>query len=231
MTILDKLDLGQRLDREQYNKRLEDEQRRLLQLRLHLGGQMGSGQRGPGLLVLFEGPDAAGKGGAIKAIVGHLDPRHCAVLNYAAPTREEKEHHFLWRFWREVPGLGEMVRGRFRGRIRRGRRVRRRFGEDAFVERQVAEHFVGRDMDEAERLSGGTELAPIGERRLEQREGAFDVGAEEHRGAVDRAVDVRFRGEMDDPVDLLATQDIEHLLLAADVFVVEAVIVCLRHGS
>jgi AMP-polyphosphate phosphotransferase len=109
MTILDNLDLGQRLDREQYNKRLEDEQRRLLQLRLHLGGQMGSGHRGPGLLVLFEGPDAAGKGGAIKAIVGHLDPRHCAVLNYAAPTREEKEHHFLWRFWKEVPGLGEMA--------------------------------------------------------------------------------------------------------------------------
>jgi AMP-polyphosphate phosphotransferase len=109
MTILDKLDLGQRLDREQYNKRLEDEQRRLLQLRLHLGGHLGTGHRGPGLLVVFEGPDAAGKGGAIKAIVGHLDPRHYNVLNYAAPTREEKEHHFLWRFWKEVPGLGEMA--------------------------------------------------------------------------------------------------------------------------
>lgn len=109
MTILDKLDLGQRLDREQYNKRLEDEQRRLLQLRLHLGGQMGAGQRGPGLLVVFEGPDAAGKGGAIKAIVGHLDPRHYTVLNYAAPSQREKAHHFLWRFWKEVPGLGEMA--------------------------------------------------------------------------------------------------------------------------
>jgi polyphosphate kinase 2 (PPK2 family) len=109
MTVLDKLDLGQRLDKDQYAKRLEEEQRRLLQLRLHLGGHLGAGQLGPGLLVLFEGPDAAGKGGAIKAIVGHLDPRHYDVLNYAAPTRVEKEHHFLWRFWKEVPGLGDMA--------------------------------------------------------------------------------------------------------------------------
>ncbi len=109
MPILDKLDLSLRLDREQYAKRLEDEQRRLLQLRLHLGGQMGDGTGGPGLLVVFEGPDAAGKGGAIKAIVGHLDPRHYDVINYAAPTKAEKRHHFLWRFYRELPGLGEMA--------------------------------------------------------------------------------------------------------------------------
>ncbi len=108
MTILDKLDLSLRLDREQYEKRLEDEQRRLLQLRLHLGGEMG-GRIGPGLLVLFEGPDAAGKGGAIKAIVGHLDPRHYTVVNYAAPTPREKRHHFLWRFYKELPGHGGMA--------------------------------------------------------------------------------------------------------------------------
>ncbi|MFM2071951.1 MAG: hypothetical protein RLZZ623_2214 [Actinomycetota bacterium] len=109
MPYLDKLDLTSRLDRDSYAKRLEDEQRRLLQLRLHLGGQMGGGDVGPGLLVVFEGPDAAGKGGAIKAIVGHLDPRHYNVINYAAPTLAEKRHHFLWRFYRELPGLGEMA--------------------------------------------------------------------------------------------------------------------------
>lgn len=109
MSYLDKLDLTARLDRDQYAKRLEDEQRRLLQLRLHLGGQMGNGDVGPGLLVVFEGPDAAGKGGAIKAIVGHLDPRQYDVINYAAPTASEKRHHFLWRFYRELPGLGEMA--------------------------------------------------------------------------------------------------------------------------
>ncbi|MCU1394491.1 MAG: hypothetical protein JWM34_2919 [Ilumatobacteraceae bacterium] len=108
MSRLDKLDMTLRLDRDAYDKRLLAGQRRLLQLRLHLEGQMGAATTGPGLLVLFEGPDAAGKGGAIKAIVGHLDPRHFEVVSYAAPTAIEKHHHFLWRFWKEIPGLGEM---------------------------------------------------------------------------------------------------------------------------
>ncbi len=109
MAILGKLDLTLRLDREQYEKRLAEEQRRLLQLRLHLGGEMGTFGPGPGLLVLFEGPDAAGKGGAIKVIVNHLDPRHYTVANFAAPTPREKRHHFLWRFYRDLPGLGGMA--------------------------------------------------------------------------------------------------------------------------
>jgi polyphosphate kinase 2 (PPK2 family) len=108
MTVLDTLDLTLRLDKEQYEKRLAEEQRRLLQLRLHLGGEMGD-RIGPGLLVLFEGPDAGGKGGAIKVIVNHLDPRHYTVVNYAAPTPREKRHHFLWRFYKELPGHGGMA--------------------------------------------------------------------------------------------------------------------------
>ncbi len=109
MAILTQLDLSQRLDRDQYYKRLEIEQRRLLQLRLHLGGHMGSGRIGPGLLIIFEGPDAAGKGGAIKVSVGHLDPRHYDVYSYSAPTLPEKQRHFLWRFWRDLPGVGGMA--------------------------------------------------------------------------------------------------------------------------
>jgi polyphosphate kinase 2 (PPK2 family) len=108
MAILNRLDMAQRLDRAEYERRLTAGQRRLLQLRLHLGGEMGSEAPGPGLLVLFEGMDAAGKGGAIKTIVGHLDPRHYTVVNYSAPTPSEKRHHFLWRFYREIPGLGGM---------------------------------------------------------------------------------------------------------------------------
>jgi AMP-polyphosphate phosphotransferase len=109
MTRLDKLDMAQRLDRDTYYKRLDAAQRRLHHLRLHLGGQMGSGQVGPGLLVIFEGPDAAGKGGAIKVIVGHLDPRHYEVVSYGAPTLGEKRHHFLWRFYTDLPGHGQMA--------------------------------------------------------------------------------------------------------------------------
>ncbi len=109
MGLLDKLDLSPRLDRDEYEKRLLAAQRRLLQLRLTLGGHMGPGTLGPGILVILEGPDAAGKGGAIKAMVSHLDPRHYSVVSYGAPTREEKDHHFLWRFYTELPGLGQMA--------------------------------------------------------------------------------------------------------------------------
>lgn len=109
MGILDKLDMSNRLDRDEYERRLAAGQRRLAQLRLHLGGLMGSGTLGPGLLVVMEGPDASGKGGAIKALVGHLDPRHYTVVSYAKPTTQEKNQHFLWRFYRELPGLGEMA--------------------------------------------------------------------------------------------------------------------------
>jgi len=109
MGVLDKLDMSKRLDRAEYERRLEQGQRRLLQLRLCLGGLMGGSGLGPGLLVVMEGPDASGKGGAIKALVGHLDPRHYRVVSYAKPTTQEKNHHFLWRFYRELPGLGEMA--------------------------------------------------------------------------------------------------------------------------
>jgi AMP-polyphosphate phosphotransferase len=109
MTILDHLDMTQRLDRAEYTSRLQAAQRRLLQLRLYLEGQVGAPTIGPGLLVVVEGPDAAGKGGAIKTFVGHLDPRHFNVYGFTAPTLAEKRHHFLWRFWRELPGLGEMT--------------------------------------------------------------------------------------------------------------------------
>lgn len=108
MGRLDALDLSQRLKREEYEQRVEVAQRRLLQLRLHLGGQLGSGEIGPGLLVILEGRDAGGKGGAIKRIVENLDPRHYTVKSFSAPTHDEKRHHFLWRFYRSLPGLGGM---------------------------------------------------------------------------------------------------------------------------
>jgi polyphosphate kinase 2 (PPK2 family) len=108
MGRLDTLDLSPRLGRKEYDQRLVALQRRWLQLRLHVGGQMGSGQLGPGLLIVFEGSDAAGKGGAIKRLVEPLDPRHYRVSTFAAPTFDEKRHPFLWRFYPYVPGHGGM---------------------------------------------------------------------------------------------------------------------------
>ena len=108
MGRLDQLDLSPRLHRKEYEQRLVAAQRRWSQLRLHLGGEMGTGELGPGLLVVFEGSDAAGKGGAIKRVVEPLDPRHYRVTSFAKPTADEKRHSFLWRFFPYVPGLGGM---------------------------------------------------------------------------------------------------------------------------
>ncbi|MGX6607561.1 polyphosphate kinase 2 family protein [Micromonosporaceae bacterium Da 78-11] len=89
--------------------RLEEAQERLLRLRLLLGGQIGDHQIGPPLCVVFEGWDASGKGGAIKRLVAPLDPRHVRVSQFAAPTYDEKRHHFLQRFWQVLPGWGGMA--------------------------------------------------------------------------------------------------------------------------
>ena len=105
---LDSLDLSQRLERKDYERRLTALQRRWLRLRLHVGGEAGTGDLGPGLLFVFEGSDAAGKGGAIKRLVDPLDPRHYHVTSFAKPTFDEKRHPFLWRFYPHVPGLGGM---------------------------------------------------------------------------------------------------------------------------
>lgn len=109
MGRLDKLDLSLKLSKEEEAERLEAAQIRLLQLRLDLGGQTGEQRIGPGVLILFEGWDASGKGGAIKRLVARLDPRHVRVAQFAAPSYDEKRHHWLWRFGPALPGLGGMA--------------------------------------------------------------------------------------------------------------------------
>jgi len=59
--------------------------------------------------VLFEGWDAAGKGGAIKRLVALLDPRHVHVAQFGAPDELARRHHFLWRFWPALPGRGSFA--------------------------------------------------------------------------------------------------------------------------
>jgi polyphosphate kinase 2 (PPK2 family) len=107
--LFDKFDLSGRLTDEEYTTRIYAAQRRLVELRLQIGGHLETPQIGPGVLVVFEGSDAGGKGGAIKRIVEPLDPRHYRVSTFAKPSFDEKRKHFLWRFWKEVPGLGGMA--------------------------------------------------------------------------------------------------------------------------
>ena len=114
MGRLDDLDLSLKLSREEEAKRLEAAQKRLLALRLLCGGLPVPGSRddhplGPPVLALFEGWDASGKGGAIRRLVTPLDPRHVRVVSYAAPTADEKRHHFLLRFSSALPGWGGMA--------------------------------------------------------------------------------------------------------------------------
>jgi polyphosphate kinase 2 (PPK2 family) len=109
VAALDELDLSLTLSRQEEAERLAAAQRRLLELRLVLGGLIGDQGLGPPLCVVFEGWDASGKGGAIKRLVAPLDPRHVRVKQFAAPTHDEKRHHWLWRFWPALPGWGGMA--------------------------------------------------------------------------------------------------------------------------
>jgi polyphosphate kinase 2 (PPK2 family) len=108
MSPLDHLDLSLKLSREEEAEQLAAAQERLLKLRLRLGAQTAP-ELGPPLCVLFEGWDASGKGGAIKRLVDHLDPRHVRVVQYAAPTADEKRHQYLLRFASALPGHGGMA--------------------------------------------------------------------------------------------------------------------------
>jgi AMP-polyphosphate phosphotransferase len=106
---LDEVDLTRKISGKEEEAGLEAGWRRLSQLRLTLGGQIGAKEIGPPVCVLFEGWDASGKGGAIKRLVGQVDPRHVRVRQFSAPDEIEKRHHFLWRFWPHLPGWGGMA--------------------------------------------------------------------------------------------------------------------------
>jgi polyphosphate kinase 2 (PPK2 family) len=102
-TILDQVDLSLTLEREDYEDQLERLQERLF--RLEHGLFLARVPAG----IVYEGWDAAGKGGNIRRLTRGLDPRGYEVVPVAAPTAEEKAHHFLWRFWRDLPKAGHIT--------------------------------------------------------------------------------------------------------------------------
>ncbi len=109
MSSIDDIDLAKSMSKEESDKRVVKAQQRLTQLRLFSAGLLEPQVVGPGLVVLFEGFDAAGKGGAIRRLTASLDPRHVLVHPVGPPTEEELRHHFLWRFQEVLPGTGEMT--------------------------------------------------------------------------------------------------------------------------
>jgi polyphosphate kinase 2 (PPK2 family) len=110
MGRLDEVDLSLALTAKEEERELKHAWKRLSQLRLSLAGLLdGNRELGPPVCVLFEGWDAAGKGGAIKRLVAPLDPRHVRVAQFGPPSADEKRHHFLHRFWPALPGWGGMA--------------------------------------------------------------------------------------------------------------------------
>jgi AMP-polyphosphate phosphotransferase len=99
-TILEHLDMSGKIDKDDFDKLLEKRQGRLN--RLHRK----SAARGLSTILVFEGWDAAGKGGAIRRVTAALDARTSRVVPIAAPTDEERAQHYLWRFWRHLPRQG-----------------------------------------------------------------------------------------------------------------------------
>ena len=94
--MLDTIDLTKSLERSEYKKELIKCQVRMRELAHELYSQQRS------LVIVAEGWDAAGKGGAIRRVTEKTDPRGYQVLPIAAPSGEDKTHHYLWRFWRRL---------------------------------------------------------------------------------------------------------------------------------
>jgi len=102
-TSLDGLDLTQALPKAQAEAEVLRLQARLHRLVRRLQ------KRQKSAILVFEGPDAAGKGGAIRRITWALDARSYRLVPIAAPTEEERAHHYLWRFWRHLPRQGRLT--------------------------------------------------------------------------------------------------------------------------
>lgn len=102
-SILSKIDLSQDVTRELYKVELEKLQARIRELEHEVFKK-----RLP-VVILYEGWDAAGKGGNIRRLVQGMDPRGYEVIPIAAPNDEERAHHYLWRFWRQFPKAGHIA--------------------------------------------------------------------------------------------------------------------------
>ncbi len=103
MNILRALDLKKRLDKKDYEEELLSLQGKLNLLTRHRNFRKHS------VVLVFEGVDAAGKGGGIRRITQALDARVYRIQPVAAPTEEERAQPYLWRFWRHLPRRGKFM--------------------------------------------------------------------------------------------------------------------------
>lgn len=134
-----------------YDAALADVQKRLSRLQVaHVVCQQRS-------IILFEGWDAAGKGGTIQRLTMGWDPRHFHVWPIAAPTEQEREQHFLWRFWRKMPGKGRIA---IFDRTWYGRVLVERV-ESYATEREWRRAYDEINEFEAQQIDGGTNIVKL----------------------------------------------------------------------
>jgi len=143
-TVLDKIDLEAKLSRPKYERQLAKYQARLQYLAWRAHRQRRS------LVAVFEGWDAAGKGSAIRRVTGAMDPRLYTLVQFAAPTDEERAHHYFWRFWRhlERDGRATLFDRSWYGRVlvervehlARKEEWQRAYGEINQFENQLVDH-------------------------------------------------------------------------------------------
>jgi polyphosphate kinase 2 (PPK2 family) len=101
--VLKSLDMSKKLSKKRYENQLEE-----LQARLSLGLRDKKFQD-RSLAIVFEGSDAAGKGGAIRRVTPAMDVRKYHITPIASPTQEERLYPYLWRFWKHVPKAGHVA--------------------------------------------------------------------------------------------------------------------------
>ena len=102
-SILGRVDLGLSCGREEYERELKMLQERIRELHGELY------RRRIPVVLGFEGWDAGGKGGAIKRLTAKMDPRGYVVHPTASPNPVERQYHYLWRFWRDMPKAGHIT--------------------------------------------------------------------------------------------------------------------------
>jgi len=145
-TVLERVDLKAKLSKKDYRRRLHEAQAKLS--KQHRKAQT----KKLSTVIVFEGWDAAGKGGAIKRLVSALDARSVRIVATAAPTDEERAQHYLWRFWRHLSRVGRVLifDRSWYGRVLVERvegfateqEWRRAYAEINHFERQLVEHGV-----------------------------------------------------------------------------------------
>ncbi len=103
ISVLDRVDLKQTFSAKEYDRKLADLQGKLSRL------SHAAWEKKVSSVLVFEGWDAAGKGGTVRRLTAAMDARLYRVVPIAAPTDEERAHQYLWRFWRHIPRAGRVT--------------------------------------------------------------------------------------------------------------------------